>query len=82
MAGRFFKFGLIYIASCMVNNSRFEVDQIRMVELGKAKNMEWAANYFGVIRIFSRFPRTKGLIKDLWAAGTKINRKGGLSAFF
>ena len=59
MAGRFFKFGLIYIASCMVNNSRFEVDQIRMVELGKAKIWNGLQTILGLSAYFHAFHAQK-----------------------
>ena len=36
-----------------------------MVTLGKANKLEKVANFFGAIRIISRYPRTRSLMQDI-----------------
>lgn len=72
---RFLRFGLLFIASNMLDNSRFMFDHMRMLTIARANRLEKIANLFGLVRIASRLPRTRALCQDLLKVGQNTRQE-------
>ena len=76
------KFGLLYIATAMTNSSRYMIGHSRLIAVGKAHKLNQIANFFGILRIISRYPRTRGLASDLYKLGAKVRTEIDAWKFF